>query len=82
MQAEGDIYDSFISEALQVGNLGTFEVCRGGRVPHVDPADCFLRIKEVHGGGLFGGGGQEAVDCGAAQRRSLDVLGVRDQQDG
>lgn len=46
----------------------------------MDPADGLLSIKEVHSGGLFGAGGQQAVDCGAAQGGGLDVLGVGDQQ--
>lgn len=48
----------------------------------MDPADSLLSVEEVHGRGLLGAGGQQAVDCGAAQRSGLDVLGVSDQQDG
>lgn len=48
----------------------------------MDPADSLLGIEEVHGCGLFGAGGQQAVDTGAAQGGGLDVLGVGDQQDG
>lgn len=48
----------------------------------MDPADCLLGVEEVHGRGLFGAGGQQTVDCGAAKRGGLDVLGVGDQQDG
>lgn len=47
----------------------------------MDPADSLLNIEEVHGCGLFGAGGQQAVDCSAAKGRDLDVLGVGDQQD-
>lgn len=81
MQAEGDVDNPFISEALQIGDLGTFEVCGRGRVSYVDPADGLLGIEKVHGCGLFGAGGQEAVDCTATQGRGLDVLRVGDQQD-
>lgn len=81
VEAEGDVDDPLLREALQVWNPGALEVCRRGRVAHVDPADRLLDIEEVHGGGLFGGGGQQAVDSGAAQGRGLDVLGVGDQQD-
>lgn len=81
VQAEGDVDDSLLCEALQIGDLGTFEVCGRGGVSHMDPADSLLGVKEVHGGGLFGAGGQQAVDCVAAQGGGLDVLGVGDQQD-
>lgn len=81
VEAEGDVDDPLLREALQVRNPGALEVRRRGRVAHVDPADRLLGIEEVHGGGLFGGGGQQAVDGGAAQGRGLDVLGVGDQQD-
>lgn len=82
MQAEGDVDDPLLGEALQIGNLGTFQV-RGRRgVSHVDPADGLLGVDEIHGRGLFGAGGQQAVDSGAAQGGGLDVLGVGDQQDG
>lgn len=82
VEAEGDVDDPLLREALQVRDPGAFEVRRGGRVAHVDPADRLLGIEKVHGCGLLGGGGQEAVDGGAAQGRDLDVLGVGDQQDG
>lgn len=82
MQAEGDVDDSFFRKALQIGDQGTFEVCGRGGVAHVDPAHSFLGVQEVHGRGLLGAGGQQAVDGGAAQGRGLDVLGVGDQQDG
>lgn len=48
----------------------------------MDPADCLLSINKVHSGGLFGAGGQQAVDRGAAQGGGLDVLGVGYQEDG
>lgn len=82
VQAEGDVDDSLLSEALQIWDLGALEVCGRGRVPDVDPADGLLSIQEVHGCGLFGAGGQQAVDSGATQGGGLDVLGVGDQQDG
>lgn len=47
----------------------------------MDPADSLLGIEEVHGCGLFGAGGKQAVDSGATQGGGLDVLGVGDQQD-
>lgn len=81
VEAEGDVDDPLLCKALQVRNPGALEVRRRGRVTHVDPAHRLLGIEEVHGGGLFGGGGQQAVDGGAAQGRGLDVLGVGDQQD-
>lgn len=81
VQAEGDVDDSLLCEALQIGDLGTFEVCGGGGVSYVDPADTLLGVDEVHGCGLFGAGGQQAVDRGAAQGGGLDVLGVGNQQD-
>lgn len=80
MQAERDVDDSLLSEALQIGNLGTFEVRGRGGFSHMDPADHFLSVQEVHGCGLLGASGQQAVDCCAAQRGGLDVLGVGDQQ--
>ncbi|TNN81332.1 hypothetical protein EYF80_008388 [Liparis tanakae] len=64
-----------------IGNLGTFEVCGCGCVSDMDPADSLLVVEEVHGCGLFGAGGQQAVHRGAAQGGGLDVLGVGDQQD-
>lgn len=79
VQTEGDVDDSLICEALQIGNLGTLEVCGGRGVSHMDPADSFLGIEEVHGRGLLGAGGQQAVDCGATQGRGLDILRVGDQ---
>lgn len=81
VQAEGNVDDSLLGEALQIWDLCTFEVCGRRRVSHVDPAHRLLGIHKVHGGGLFGAGGQEAVDGGAAQRGGLDVLGVGNQQD-
>lgn len=81
VQAEGDIDDSLVCEALQIGDEGTFEVCGRGGVSYMDPADLFLSIKEVHGGGLFGAGRQQIVDCGAAQKGGVYVLGIGDQQD-
>lgn len=81
MQAEGYVDDSLLCEALQIGDLGTFEVCGRGGVSHMDPADSLLGVEEVHCCGLFGAGGQQAVDCGATQGGGLDVLGVGDQQD-
>lgn len=81
VQAKGDVDDSFLCEALEVWDQGTFEVCGRGRVSYMDPADRFLGVNEVHGCGLFGTGGQKTVDCAAAQGGSLDVLGVGDQQD-
>lgn len=82
MEAEGDVDDPLLREALQVGDPGALEVRGRGRVAHVDPADRLLGVEEVHGRGLLGGGGQQAVDGGAAQGGGLDVLGVGDQQDG
>lgn len=58
MQAEGDVDDSLLCEALQIGNLGTFEVCGCGCVSDMDPADSLLGVEEVHGCSLFGAGGQ------------------------
>lgn len=81
VQAEGDVDDSFLGEAFQVGDLGTFEVRRCRRVTHVNPAHRLLGVHKVHGGGLLGAGGQQAVNDGAAQGGGLDVLGVGDQQD-
>ena len=81
MQAEGDVDDPLLGKALQIGDLSTFEVRGRGGVPDVDPADGLLGIEEIHGGGLFGAGGQQAVECGATQRGGLDVLGVGNQQD-
>lgn len=81
VQAERNIDDSLLCEALQIWDLGTFEVCGRRGVSYVDPADSLLGVKEVHGCGLFGAGGQQAVDSGAAQGGGLDVLGVGDQQD-
>lgn len=82
MQAEGDVDDSFLGEAFQVGDLGTFEVRGCRRVAHVDPAHRLLGVHKVHGGGLLGAGGQQAVNDRAAQGGGLDVLGVGDQQHG
>lgn len=82
MEAEGDVDDPFLREALQVRDLGALEVCRRGRVAHVDPADRLLGVEEIHGCGLLRGCGQQAVDGGATQGGGLDVLGVGDQQDG
>lgn len=48
----------------------------------MNPADSFLGINEVHGRGLFGAGGQQAVDRGATQGGGLDILGIGDQQNG
>lgn len=81
MQAEGDVDHPLLCEALQIGNPGTFEVRGCGGVSYVDPADGLLSVQEVHSCGLFGAGGQQAVDRAAAQRGGLDVLGVGDQQD-
>lgn len=81
MQAEGDVDHSLLCEALQIGNPGTFEVSGRGRVSYMDPADGLFGVQEVHGRGLFGAGGQQAVDRAAAQGGGLDVLGVGDQQD-
>lgn len=81
VQAEGNVDDSLLGEALQIWDLCTFEVRGRWRVSHVDPAHRLLSIHKVHGGGLFGAGGQEAVDGGATQRGGLDVLGVGNQQD-
>lgn len=47
----------------------------------MDPADRLLGVEEIHGCGLLGARGQQAVDCGATQGGGLDVLGVGDQQD-
>lgn len=65
MQAEGDVNDSLLCEALQIGDLGTFEVCGCGGISYMDPADSLLGVEEVHSRGLFGASGQQAVDCGA-----------------
>lgn len=81
VQAERNVDDSLLREALQIWDLGTFEVCGRRGVSYVDPADSLLGVEEVHGCGLFGAGGQQAVDSGAAQGGGLDVLGVGDQQD-
>lgn len=81
VQAKGDVDGSLLREALQIWDLGTFEVCGRGGVSYVDPANSLLGIEEVHGCGLFGAGGQQAVDSGATQGGGLDVLGVGDQQD-
>lgn len=82
VQAEGDVDDSLLCEALQIRDLGTLEVRGCGGVSHVDPADGLLGIEEVHRRRLFGAGGQQAVDRGAAQRCGLDVLRVGNQQNG
>lgn len=82
VEAEGDVDDPLLCEALQVRDPGALEVRRRGRVAHVDPADHLLSVEEVHGRGLLCGCGQQAVDGGAAQGGGLDVLGVGDQQDG
>lgn len=81
MQAEGDVDDSLVWEALQIRDLGTFEVCGCRGVAYMDPAHSLPGIEEIHGRGLFGASGQQAVQCGAAQGGGLDVLGVGDQQD-
>lgn len=80
VHAEGNVDDSLLCDALQIWDLGTFEVCGCRGVSYVDPADSLLGIEEVHGRGLFGAGGQQAVEI--AQVDGLDVLGVGDQQDG
>lgn len=82
VEAEGDVDDPLLREALQVRDPGALEVRGRGRVAHVDPADRLLGVEEIHGRGLLGGCGQQAVDGGAAQGGGLDVLGVGDQQDG
>lgn len=81
VQAQGDVDGALLGEALQVGDLGALELGAGGRVAHVDPAHRLLSVQEVHGGGLLGAGGQQAVDRGAAQKRGLDVLGVGYEED-
>ena len=81
VQAEGNVDHPLLCEALQTGNPGTFEVRGRGGVSYVDPADGLLGVQEVHGRGLFGASGQQAVDRAAAQGGGLDVLGVGDQQD-
>lgn len=82
MQAETDVDGPLVGDALHVGDLGALELRAGGGVTHVDPADGFLRVQEVHGGGLLGASEGQAVSSGASQRRGLDVLGVGNEQDG
>lgn len=82
VQAEGDVDDLFFREALQIRDQGTFEVCGWGGVSHMNPADSFPCINEVHGRRLFGAGGQQTVDSGATQGSGLDVLGIRYKQNG
>ena len=48
----------------------------------MDPADRFLFVQEVHGGGLLGAGEGQAVGIGSRQGRGLDVLGISDEEDG
>lgn len=55
VEAEGDVDDPLLREALQVRDLGALEVRRRRRVAHVDPADCLLGVEEVHGRGLLCG---------------------------
>lgn len=82
MQTEGDVDGPLVGDTLHVGNLGALELRAGRGVTHVDPADRFLRIQEVHSGGLLGASEGQGVGSGAGQRCGLDVLGVGDEQDG
>lgn len=82
MQAEGDVDGPLVSDALRVGDLGALELRAGGGVTHMDPADRFLCVQKVHGGGLLGASEGQAVGIGAGQRGGLNVLGVGDEQDG
>lgn len=82
VQAEGDVDDPLVGDALQVGDLGTLELRSCGGVTHVDPADRFLCVQEVHGGGLLGAREGQAVGIGPRQGRGLDVLRVGDEEDG
>lgn len=77
MQAQGDVNNSLIGEALGVRKLGTLQHGGTWRVTHVDPAHRFLGVNEVHGCGLARA---YRDGVGAIQRRRLDVLRVGNEE--
>lgn len=70
MQAEGDVDGPLLYEALEIGDLGTFQDRLRGTVTNMDPADCVFDVVEVHGSGLLGAGGSDVRDGPTAQESS------------